>query len=41
MATIQIETDLDVVSKQRLLVEEALGHYSVYIRMKETLTGLI
>ena len=35
--TIQIETDLDVVSKQRQLVEEALGPDSVYIRMKETL----
>ena len=41
MATIQIETDLDVVSKQRLLVEEALGPDSVYIRMKETLIDLI
>ena len=37
MATIIIETDLDVVSKQRQLVEEALGAYSVYIRMRETL----
>lgn len=41
MATILIETDLDVVSKQRLLVEEALGPDSVYIRMKETLIDLI
>ena len=39
--TIQIETDLDVVSKQRLLVEEALGPDSVYIRMKETLIDLM
>ena len=31
MTTILIETDLDVVSKQRKLVEEALGHDSVYI----------
>jgi hypothetical protein len=41
MATILIETDLDVVSKQRLLVEEALGPDSVYIRMKETLIDLL
>ena len=41
MATILIETDLDVVSKQRQLVEEALGPDSVYIRMKETLIDLI
>lgn len=41
MATILIETDLDVVSKQRLLVDEALGPDSVYIRMKETLIDLI
>ena len=34
MATILIETNLDVVSKQRLLVEEALGPDSVYSRMK-------
>ncbi len=40
MATILIETDLDVVSKQRLLVEEALWHDSVYIRIKETLIDL-
>ena len=39
--TILIETDLDVVSKQRLLVEEALGPDSVYIRMKETLIDLM
>ena len=41
MATILIDTDLDVVSKQRLLVEEALGPDSVYIRMKETLIDLM
>ena len=40
MATIRIETDLDVVSKQRLLVEDALRPDSVYIRMKETLIDL-
>ena len=41
MAMIQIEADLDVVSKQRQLVEEALGPDSVYIRMKETLIDLM
>lgn len=35
--TIQIETDLDVVAKQRLLVEEALGADSAYARLKENL----
>ena len=41
MATILIETDLDVISKQRQLVDEALGPDSVYIRMKETLLDLV
>ena len=41
MATILIETDLDVISKQRQLVEEALGPDSIYIRMKETLSDLL
>ena len=41
MATILIETDLDVISKQRKLVEEALGPDSMYIRMKETLLDLL
>lgn len=41
MATILIETDLDVISKQRQLVEEALGPDSIYIRMKETLLDLL
>lgn len=41
MATILIETDLDVISKQRKLVEEALGPDSIYIRMKETLLDLL
>lgn len=41
MATILIETDLDVISKQRKLVEEALGPDSIYIRMKETLQDLL
>lgn len=37
MATILIETDLDVVSKQRQLVEEALSADSAYARLKENL----
>ena len=41
MATILIETDLDVISKQRQLVEEALGPDSIYVRMKETLVDLL
>lgn len=41
MATILIETNLDVISKQRQLVEEALGPDSIYIRMKETLLDLL
>ena len=41
MATILIETDLDVVSKQRQLVEEALGPDSVYVRMKENLIDML
>lgn len=41
MAAILIETDLDVISKQRKLVEEALGPDSIYIRMKETLLDLL
>ena len=36
MATILIETKLDVIEKQRKLVEEALGPDSIYIRMKCT-----
>ena len=36
MATILIETKLDVIEKQRKLVEEALGPDSIYIRMKYT-----
>ena len=35
MATILIETKLDVIEKQRKL-EEALGPDSIYIRMKYT-----
>lgn len=38
--TILIETDLDVISKQRELVKEALGPDSAYIRAKETLLEL-
>ena len=41
MATLLIETDLDVIDKQRQLVEEALGPDSIYIRMKETLLDLL
>ena len=41
MATIFIETALDVIKKQRQLVEEALGPDSIYIRMKETLLDLL
>lgn len=43
MATtiIQLETSMDVIEKQRELVEEALGADSVYIRMKETLESLL
>lgn len=41
MTTILIETDLDVISKQRQLVDEALGPDSIYIRMKETLLDLL
>jgi len=39
--TIQASTTLDVVSKQRELVEEALGVDSPYIRLKETLLDII
>jgi len=38
--TILLETNIDVVSKQRQLVEEALGPDGVYIRTKETLEEL-
>lgn len=43
MATVTIltETDLDVVEKQRKLVEEALGPDGAYIRLKETLVDLL
>ena len=41
MATILIETKLDVIEKQRQLVDEALGPDSIYIRMKETLLDLL
>ena len=34
---VQIETDLDVVAKQRQLVEEALSADSAYARLKENL----
>lgn len=35
-----IETNLDVVSKQRQLVSEAMGPDGVYIRMKETIQSI-
>lgn len=43
MATITVLTtaDLDVVEKQRKLVEEALGPDGAYIRLKETLIDLM
>ena len=43
MATITVltETDLNVVEKQRKLVEEALGPDGAYIRLKETLIDLM
>ena len=43
MATIPVLTtaDLDVVEKQRKLVEEALGPDGAYIRLKETLIDLM
>lgn len=43
MATVAIltTTDLDVVEKQRQLVEESLGPDGAYIRLKETLLDLM
>ena len=41
MSTILIETNLDVIKKQRALVKEALGKEGVYIRTKETLIDLL
>ncbi len=41
MAIIQIETNLDVIKKQRALVKEALGKEGIYIRAKETLIDLL
>ena len=41
MATILIETNLDVIKKQRALVKEALGKEGIYIRAKETLIDLL
>lgn len=41
MATISIETNLDVIKKQRALVKEALSKEGVYIRAKETLIDLL
>lgn len=39
--TIMMETSLNVVDKQRKLVEEALGPDGAYIRLKETLIDLL
>ena len=43
MATVTIitSTDLDVIDKQKKLVEESLGPDGVYIRLKETLLDLM
>ena len=41
MALELIETSLDVICKQRALVQEALGGDSAYIRLKETLEVLL
>ena len=41
MSIIQIETNLDVIKKQRALVKEALGKEGIYIRAKETLIDLL
>jgi hypothetical protein len=40
MATITVETELDVTSKYRALIKESLGSESLYIRTKETLDEL-
>lgn len=41
MATLLVETDIDVISKQRELVTEALGENGVYLRLKDTLEELM
>ena len=41
MATLLIETNLDVTAKQKALVEEALGPEGVYTRAKEVLEDLL
>ena len=43
MATVTVltTTDLDVVDKQRQLVQESLGADGAYIRLKETLEQII
>lgn len=41
MANILIDTSIDVVEKQKALIDEALGADGVYIRMKETLIDLL
>ena len=39
--TVNIETSIDVINKQRRLTEEALGPDGAYIRLKETLLDLM
>lgn len=39
--TLQVETNLDLISKHRCLIEESLGVDGVYIRMKHTLEDLL
>ena len=39
--TIQTDTEIDVICKQRELVKEALGADGVYIRMKDTVEDLL
>lgn len=41
MATIDIDTTLDVVEKQKELAAALMGEDSIYIRMKETLVDLL
>lgn len=41
MATIEMDTTLDVVNKYGELVKEALSEESVYARMKENLVDLL
>lgn len=38
---LNIDTDLDVISKQKALVAEAIEPDGIYVRMKDTLEELI